>query len=311
MRAARIRLDQWDTTYYHIVNRVAGDSKYFPFGDVEKEYMFKLLERLNVFYRVDVISFVVMSNHIHLICAANPGLPPLEEVRRRWRAFNGPDVHEPLWETPGTYERVAARMRDISCLMKDLQQRFTQWFNRTRPSMRRGFLWSGRFVSNIIEKGEALWRCLKYVENNPVRAEICDRAEDYRFSTWGRLHGSGRHPFSESFQKHVRLYLGERAFDWDDMRVAAELSAVMATQAALESGASQEEIHEAGVEARSRPRFRTVLTRRVRYWTDGAVIGSKTFLREVEAKIRDASRPPKRFDASADGLIFSYRQLRS
>ena len=78
---------------------------------------------------------------------------------------------------------------------------------------------------------------MKYVENNPVRAEICDRAEDYRFSTWGRLHGSGRHPFSEIFQKHVRLYLGERAFDWDDMRVAAELSAVMATQAALEAGA--------------------------------------------------------------------------
>ena len=64
---------------------------------------------------------------------------------------------------------------------------------------------------------------------------------------------------------------------------------VMATQAALESGAPQGEIHEVGVEASSLPRFRTVLTRRVRYWTDGAVIGSKTFLREVEAKIRDAS----------------------
>ena len=92
MRTARIRLDQYDATYYHLINRVAGDPKYFPFGDVEKEYMFKLLERLNVFYRVDVISFVVMSNHIHIICAAEPGLPPLEEVKRRWRAFNGPDV---------------------------------------------------------------------------------------------------------------------------------------------------------------------------------------------------------------------------
>ena len=204
MRTARIRLDQFDTTYYHLINRVAGDPKYFPFGDVEKEYMFKLLERLNGFYRVDVISFVVMSNHIHLICAAEPGLPSLDEVKRRWRAFNGPDVHEPLWETPGTYESVATRMRDISCLMKDLQQRFTQWFNRTRPSKRRGFLWSGRFKSNILEKGEALWRCLKYVENNPVRAKICGRAEDYRFSTSGRLHGSGRHPFSESFQKHAQ-----------------------------------------------------------------------------------------------------------
>ena len=311
MRTARIRLDHWEPTYYHCVNRVAGDPKYFPFGDIEKEKLFNLLTQLSVFYCVDIISFVVMSNHIHLICAANPGLPPLDEVRRRWRAFNDPDAHEPLWETSGTYERVAFRMRNISCLLKDLQQRFTCWFNRTRPSKRRGTLWSGRFKSNVLEKGEALWSCVKYVEMNPVRAKICDRAEDYRFSTWGRLHGSGHHPFSNSFQKHIRLYLGERAFGWDDQQVVAEMNAAMAMQAAAEAGASQDEIQETGIEARACPRFKTTLLRRVRYWTDGTVIGSKTFLREVEAIIRQRASASKRFDRSDNTSIFSYRQLRT
>ena len=218
MRTARIRLDQWDTTYYHCINRVAGTPEYFPFGDVEKEHMFKLLERLTIFYCVDIISFVVMSNHIHLICAANPGLPPLEEVRRRWRAFNDPDVHEPLWETPGTYERVAARMRDISCLMKDLQQRFTQWFNRTRPSKRRGFLWSGRFVSNILEKGEALWSCLKYVENNPVRGEDLRQGRGLPFLDLGKASRKRVPSFLEEFpetcqavSRRARFRLGRHA----------------------------------------------------------------------------------------------------
>ena len=71
-----------------------------------------------------------------------------------------------------------------------------------------------------------------------------------------------------------------------------KLSAVMATQAALEAGASQDEIHEIAVETRSRPRFSTVLTRRVRYWTDGAVIGSKTFLREG-AMLKSETRPDR------------------
>ena len=95
MRAARIRLDRWEPTYYHCVSRVVGEPGYLPFGDVEKEKLFTLLESLAVFYSVEVIGFTVMSNHFHLVCAARPEPPPMDEVRRRWRLFHGPDAVEP------------------------------------------------------------------------------------------------------------------------------------------------------------------------------------------------------------------------
>jgi hypothetical protein len=41
MRMARIRYDR-EMCYYHLMNRVAGEPGYYPFGDVEKEKLFRL-----------------------------------------------------------------------------------------------------------------------------------------------------------------------------------------------------------------------------------------------------------------------------
>ena len=206
--------------------------------------------------------------------------------------------------------RVAERMRDMSRLLKDLQQRFSYWFNRTRATPRCGHLWADRFKSVVLEGGEALWNCLKYIELNPVRAGICSTPEEYHFSSWGRFSGAGVHPFAVNFITHFRRFIGERAADWDDAQVAAEFGSSMASQVAAEAGAPPEEIHAAGENARKRPRFRTMLMRRTRYWVDGAVIGSKIFLREVESRIRGSGRHIKRFESSDSPLIYSYRQLR-
>jgi hypothetical protein len=43
--------------------------------------------------------------------------------------------------------------------MKDFQQQYTNWFNRTRPRGRRGRLWADRFKSVILESGRAVWEC--------------------------------------------------------------------------------------------------------------------------------------------------------
>ena len=39
MRKARVRYDR-ETSYYHLMNRVAGEADYYPFGPVEKEKLF-------------------------------------------------------------------------------------------------------------------------------------------------------------------------------------------------------------------------------------------------------------------------------
>ncbi|PIU46565.1 MAG: transposase, partial [Candidatus Hydrogenedentes bacterium CG07_land_8_20_14_0_80_42_17] len=46
----------------------------------------------------------------------------------------------------------------------------------------RGYLWQGRFSSFPLD-GKYLYAAIRYVERNPVRAGIVEKAEDYEFSS--------------------------------------------------------------------------------------------------------------------------------
>ncbi len=46
----------------------------------------------------------------------------------------------------------------------------------------RGYLWQGRFSSFPLDE-KYLYAAIRYVERNPVRADIVERAEDYEFSS--------------------------------------------------------------------------------------------------------------------------------
>jgi putative transposase len=314
MRTARVRYDR-EMCYYHLMNRVAGEAGYYPFGDVEKEKLFGLAVGLSRLYSLDLLSVVVMGNHYHIVCAAPAEPPSRDEVMANWRAARGNDGQiEPDWENPEVVARLAARMRDISCFAKDLQQSFTCWFNRTRPRRRRGVLWADRFKNTILEKGMALWSCLAYVEMNPVRAGLAEAPEDYRFSTWGRMAGSGTHPFAANLVRHLRQFLGEQAEAWDDRRVVAELAATLARVAAAERGEDSEAIFAAEEAARTvRDRFPVTVRRRVRYWTDGLVIGSELFVRELAAAVLDPVRARRKRLAKGHSPdappLFAYRRL--
>ena len=56
-----------------------------------------------------------------------------------------------------------------------------------------GHLYQGRFKAFPIDEDDPLDAVLHYVERNPVRAELCERAEDWKFgSAWRMENGEGR-----------------------------------------------------------------------------------------------------------------------
>ena len=124
MRGPRLRNDS-EKSFLHCFNRTAGWSDDQIFGDVDKEHLFRLAVRLQKFYCIEIISFVSMSNHWHALVCTYPDLPDRDEVKRRYRSFYGADWGEPNWNDPAVVEKYAQRMRDVSCFVKDLQQRFT------------------------------------------------------------------------------------------------------------------------------------------------------------------------------------------
>ena len=91
-----------------------------------------------------------------------------------------------LHEIAGPY---LLRMHDLSEFMKGVLQRFTRWFNRRHQ--RTGTLWEERFKSVIVEGGTAARAVAAYIDLNPVRAGICADPADYRWSGYGEAIGSG------------------------------------------------------------------------------------------------------------------------
>jgi hypothetical protein len=313
MRLPRLKIDTRNT-FYHTYNRVAGVPGHFPFAHVEKEHFVYLLRRLQTLYTVDVIGYTVMGNHFHLILHAPEQTPSPEETCARYNAFyNGTRT---LYPGTPECERIARRLRDISCFMRDLQQDFATWFNHTRPVRRRGTLWAGRFKHTILEDGLAVWDCWKYIAMNPLRAGLTLDPADYRFSDYGAWAGRGRHPFEGNVERHLLpsfrglLHTGDLAALKGRLR--EEVARVRAREAKLAPAGIEAAIEQAG-----RPiDFRTDAGRRMRYWVDGLVIGSERFVRQVMTRARGEAHMHRRRLAQAvdmaagDLRLVSYRRLR-
>ena len=92
-----------------------------------------------------VHAYVLMTNHVHL--------------------FVTPETRSGLGE-----------------LMKRLGQRYVQYINRTYQ--RTGTLWEGRFKSCITQDDQYVLSCYRYIELNPVRANIVSHPAEYAWSSY-------------------------------------------------------------------------------------------------------------------------------
>lgn len=75
---------------------------------------------------------------------------------------------------------VPAHAHSLQRTFKPLHMRFAQRVNRMHGWI--GHLWQGRFHSEPLTEGH-LWNAVRYVELNPVRAGLVERAEDFVWSS--------------------------------------------------------------------------------------------------------------------------------
>ncbi|PIP02947.1 MAG: transposase [Zetaproteobacteria bacterium CG12_big_fil_rev_8_21_14_0_65_54_13] len=94
-------------------------------------------------HEVDILAYCLMTNHVHLVAVPNN-----EDGLQR--------------------------------VLKPLHMRYAQRVNKMHGW--KGHLWQGRFFSSPLDD-EYLWSAIRYVERNPIRVGLADRAEDYRWSS--------------------------------------------------------------------------------------------------------------------------------
>lgn len=209
--------DQKEGCYLHLYNRtVRLNRKKFSFTDKDKSGIFNLLMSYLKKYNLEVISFSLMPNHFHCILFSPAEKMTREQAHEAYNNFHYEKCQGQIPIDDPNIEKVMQRSNDISAFMCEFQGGITRWYNEhgDKNYERTGALWESRFKCKLVASDQYLWTLVRYVEMNPVRANLVDHPGDYHFSTYGQWQKSGKHPFEKNFLKHIgKLVKGKYTID--------------------------------------------------------------------------------------------------
>ncbi|MDA7881153.1 transposase [Akkermansiaceae bacterium] len=365
---------------YHVVTRVV-DRRFVLEAD-EKEQLRILLRMYERFSGCRILSYCLMSNHLHVLLEVPPGcekgeslgLSDEELLRRLGGLYsrNATALVEREIEAARvlmrgdflegaelTFEereqnkrlgkealeaihvRYSYRMHSLSEFFKGMLQRFTCWFNREKG--RRGTLWESRFRSVVVQDGLAARTMAAYIDLNPVRAGMVEDPADYRWSSYGEAVGGGRgaKKAQEGLVRAMYSFGDREASErsWAQGGAGKEYRRILIA-AGMEqgeershSGGKQRVVARKGMDREKAKRelerlskdgtrdlkISKVIGCRVRYFSDGAVIGSRAFVDSVfnqsrdlfGPKRKDGARKPRGALGELKGDLWSLRDLKT
>ena len=272
----------------------------FLFGDLEKERMRRMVWQMAEFCGVEVLTYAVMSNHVHVVVRvpikveADAAISNAEVLRRFGVLYGKGAMLEAAKGLEGASEegwtefrrKHLAMMHDLSWFMRMFKQRFALWFNAYHKTF--GTLWAERFTSVVIEgRGEALLAVCAYVDLNPVRAGIVADPREYRWSGYGEAVG-GR----SGARRGIERVTAARSGDWAAAQARYRMCLyAVGTVVKVKRGRKQGAVSDAAAEKVWREQgelgWAVALRDRVGYFSKGGVLGSREFVDRVFALKRE------------------------
>lgn len=128
--------------HYHITQR--GNCKQLVFKEaVDYATYMRLLIKYSTEYKLSILSYCIMPNHIHIIA-------------------------------------IPQEQNSMAKTFHVTHMKYAQYFNKKYALS--GHLWQGRFYSCLLDENHFL-AAVKYVENNPVRAKLSSSAISWPWSS--------------------------------------------------------------------------------------------------------------------------------
>jgi len=134
---------------YHVLNRANGRMRIFHKPE-DYDAFERIVEEAAERVAMRVLAYCLMPNHWHLVL---------------WPREDG----------------------DLSRFVGWASLTHTRRWHAHRRSEGTGHLYQGRFKSFLVESDEHLWTVCRYVERNALRAGLCQRAEQWRWSSLWRF----------------------------------------------------------------------------------------------------------------------------
>ena len=162
------------------VDAASGESYEF-----RREWIRRRMELLASVFGVDILTYAILSNHLHIVIRNRPDIVTkwsYREIAVRWlRVFPGRRIEEQLAEPTksdvdkivNNKERMAIinlRLSDPSWFMRALCEPIARMANLHDKCT--GRFWEGRFRAQKIADESGLLACCMYVDLNPIRAAI-------------------------------------------------------------------------------------------------------------------------------------------
>ena len=135
------------TSFFHVITQ--GINKSYIFQKAEDiKYYIKIMYHLTKEQKIKIIGYCIMNNHAHMLIET-------EEIK------------------------------ELSKYMQRLNTKYGKYYNKKYNRV--GYVFRDRYRAEGIYTEEYLYNCLKYIYNNPVKAGICKKAEDYPYSNYKRI----------------------------------------------------------------------------------------------------------------------------
>ncbi|YCM42877.1 transposase [Verrucomicrobiaceae bacterium 227] len=321
------------TTCYHVMSRTVNGE--FLFGPTEKEAFRRMMWRMSAFSGVEVLTYVVMDNHFHILAkvpdrakwlrkfegeggearllthlGAVYSKKFLEQLQREIATFREQGNERAVEELLTRFKK---RFCDISLFVKELKERFSRWFNKQNG--RRGTLWMDRFKSVLVDGEAALATMSAYIDLNPVRAGIVEDPMLYEWSGYGEAMGGSRRArrgLCKSLNLPQDLWESRgmaryRLFLYDEGVLVEPTSESLGKGRKSRRGFKLEARAKV-VEERGEVESRTNLRKRVTSFSQGVAVGGKDFVKGVAARYRKTlgrknERRPRSLDGGEAGIF--------
>jgi hypothetical protein len=161
-----------------------------------KEWIRQRIEKLASVFGIDVLTYAILSNHLHVVLRSRPDVVAAwsdRQVALRWlQIFPGKRIEEQLGDPttadvdslandPERMAIIRLRLSDVSWFMKSLSEPIARFANKQEKCT--GCFWEGRFKAQRLLDEAALLACCMYVDLNPVRAAMAESPESSKFTS--------------------------------------------------------------------------------------------------------------------------------
>lgn len=117
-----------------------------------------------------IFVYVVMSNHIHLVVQAGPNsTSTLSEILRDFKKFTANQILATIQQEPES--------------RRDWLMHMFKYHARFNPNNRNFQFWQQDNHPFALYTEKMIWQKVNYIHNNPVRAGIVDKPEEYLYSS--------------------------------------------------------------------------------------------------------------------------------